>query len=70
MGLASAARQALGLTTLVKLVQKVARDETDPKLKAAVQTCPESWLRKIGQRHEWIFCLTAARILAANQERR
>ena len=28
----------------------------------------KSWLRKFGQWLEWIFCLTAARILAANQE--
>jgi hypothetical protein len=39
-------------------------------LAPAIAPIWESWLRKIGQRHEWIFCLTAARILAANQERR
>jgi hypothetical protein len=30
----------------------------------------QSWLRKFGQSAKWIFCLTAARILAANQELR
>jgi len=33
------APSALGLTTLVKLLQKVAPDEPDPKFKEAVQTC-------------------------------
>jgi hypothetical protein len=30
----------------------------------------ESWHRKFEQFDKWLFCLTAARILAANQERR
>jgi hypothetical protein len=30
----------------------------------------ESWLRESGQSVEWIFCLTAARVLVANQEQR
>jgi transposase len=30
----------------------------------------QSWLRKFGQRNEWIFRLTAASMIAANQERR
>ena len=35
-----------------------------------VGTSNESWLRKFGQRHGWISCLTAASFLAANQESR
>jgi hypothetical protein len=31
---------------------------------------PESWLRESEQSVEWIFCLTAARVLVANQEQR
>jgi len=30
----------------------------------------QSWLRESEQSVEWIFCLTAARVLVANQERR
>jgi hypothetical protein len=30
----------------------------------------QSWPGETGQSDRWIFCLTAARILAANQERR
>jgi hypothetical protein len=30
----------------------------------------ESWLRESGRSVEWIFCLTAARVLVANQEQR
>lgn len=30
----------------------------------------ESWLRESEQSVEWIFCLTAARVLVANQEQR
>jgi hypothetical protein len=30
----------------------------------------ESWLLECGQSVEWIFCLTAARVLVANQEQR
>ena len=30
----------------------------------------ERWLRESGQSVEWIFCLTAARVLVANQEQR
>lgn len=32
-------RQALGLTTLVRLLQKVAPDESDQRFKEAIQTC-------------------------------
>ena len=30
----------------------------------------QSWLRESEQSVEWIFCLTAARVLVANQEQR
>jgi hypothetical protein len=30
----------------------------------------QSWLRKFERFDKWLFCLTTARILAANQERR
>jgi hypothetical protein len=33
-------------------------------------TTAESWLRESEQSVEWIFCLTAARVLVANQEQR
>jgi acylphosphatase len=38
----------------------------DPNLK----TFTKSWLRESEQSVEWIFCLTAARVLVANQEQR
>jgi hypothetical protein len=34
------------------------------------QSDQESWLRESEQSVEWIFCLTAARVLVANQEQR
>ena len=33
-------------------------------------TGTQSWLRESEQSVEWIFCLTAARVLVANQEQR
>jgi hypothetical protein len=34
------------------------------------QSLCQSWLRESEQSVEWIFCLTAARVLVANQEQR
>src|SRR5580693_2422056 len=38
--------------------------------KVASRRVRESWLRESEQSVEWIFCLTAARVLVANQEQR
>ena len=49
----------------------VRRTEGDQGERAGLTTDErENWPREFGQRHEWIFCLTAARVLAATQERR
>src|SRR5271154_1859693 len=36
----------------------------------AFRHCEQSWLRESEQSVEWIFCLTGARVLVANQEQR
>jgi YiaA/B family protein len=44
--------------------------QMDPWVKAYFAMGAESRPRKFGQYDKWIFCLTAVRILSANQERR
>jgi 16S rRNA C1402 (ribose-2'-O) methylase RsmI len=39
-------------------------------IKGGATNRAQSWLRESEQSVEWIFCLTAARVLVANQEQR